>query len=428
MQTTLKKLENCKTEATVVLDEEMWTKAIDKATKKATSQVQIKGFRKGHAPEEMAKRYINTANVLNDALDDVLSPVYVQVLNENKIQPFAQPKVNVTKISEKECEVVFTIVTRPEIELGAYKGLAIGHQEVSVSDEELEKEIHARLVNQAELVLKEGLAEKGDTAVIDFEGFVDGVAFEGGKAENYSLELGSGTFIPGFEDQIIGHKAEEEFDVKVTFPEEYPVDSLKGKEAIFKTKLHEVKTKEIPELNEDLVKEMEIKDVETVDAFKEFVKNDLMSKKQNEEDGRYYEALIAEIVKNSKVDIASEIIDEEVNAMYDNFVRQVEQNGLDMEQYYQLTKSDEATVKGNLKPQAEKNVTNFFVIMQVGLAEKIEVTDEMMEFEFAKMADQYGMEVSKIKEILCKDESSKARFVEDMRRQKIHQFLIENNQ
>lgn len=423
MQRTLNKLENCRTEVVVTFEEAEWKAARADAFKKLAAKVEIKGFRKGHAPEQLVKERVNDAEVTNNALDVLLQKAYESALKEENIVPVARPSADVKKLSDTECVVSIIIPTKPEITLGEYKNLNVEHKEVKVTDEELENELKKRLQDNAELVLKEDQAEKGDTVVIDFEGFVDGKAFDGGKAENHSLELGSGQFVPGFEDQLIGAKAEEEREVKVTFPSNYP-EGLNDKEATFKVVVHEVKAKKVPELTDEFVSELDIKDVHTVAEYREFVKKDLLDKAEKAEKSRYFDALLDKIVANATVKIPEEFVNEEVENMFNNLKAQVEQNGLDMDAYFKITNSKEEDVKAKMAVDARKNIERYFVLDEIANKEEIEVTDATLELEIAKMAEQYGMEAEKVKEIVYKN---KARFAEDIKQNQIVTFLLNNN-
>lgn len=426
MQRTLNKLENCRTEVVVTFEEAEWKAARADAFKKLAAKVEIKGFRKGHAPEQLVKERVSDMEVTNSALDVLLQKAYESALKEEGIVPVARPSADVKKLSDTECVVSIIIPTKPEITLGEYKNLDVEHKEVKVTDEELEEELKRRLADNAELVLKDDAAEKGDTVVIDFEGFVDGKAFDGGKAENHSLELGSGQFVPGFEDQLIGAKAEEQREVKVTFPSNYP-EGLNDKDATFKVVVHEVKTKKVPELNDEFVADLDIKDVHNVEEYREFVKKDLLEKAEKNEKSRFFDALLDKIVANATVKIPEEFVNEEVENMFNNLKAQVEQNGLDMDAYFKITNSKEEDVKAKMAIDARKNIERFFVLDEVGKKEEIEVNDAAIELEIAKMAEQYGMPAEKIKEIVCKDENAKARFAGDIRQNQIVTFLLNNN-
>ena len=426
MQRTLNKLENCRTEVVVTFEEAEWKAARADAFKRLAAKVEIKGFRKGHAPEQLVKERVSDMEVTNSALDVLLQKAYESALKEEGIVPVARPSADVKKLSDTECVVSIIIPTKPEITLGEYKNLDVEHKEVKVTDEELEEELKRRLADNAELVLKDDAAEKGDTVVIDFEGFVDGKAFDGGKAENHSLELGSGQFVPGFEDQLIGAKAEEQREVKVTFPSNYP-EGLNDKDATFKVVVHEVKTKKVPELNDEFVADLDIKDVHNVEEYREFVKKDLLEKAEKNEKSRFFDALLDKIVANATVKIPEEFVNEEVENMFNNLKAQVEQNGLDMDAYFKITNSKEEDVKAKMAVDARKNIERFFVLDEVGKKEEIEVNDAAIELEIAKMAEQYGMPAEKIKEIVCKDENAKARFAGDIRQNQIVTFLLNNN-
>lgn len=426
MQRTLNKLENCRTEVVVTFEEAEWKAARADAFKKLAAKVEIKGFRKGHAPEQLVKERVSDMEVTNSALDVLLQKAYESALKEEGIVPVAHPSADVKKLSDTECVVSIIIPTKPEITLGEYKNLDVEHKEVKVTDEELEEELKRRLADNAELVLKDEAAEKGDTVVIDFEGFVDGKAFDGGKAENHSLELGSGQFVPGFEDQLIGAKAEEQREVKVTFPSNYP-EGLNDKDATFKVVVHEVKTKKVPELNDEFVADLDIKDVHNVEEYREFVKKDLLEKAEKNEKSRFFDALLDKIVANATVKIPEEFVNDEVENMFNNLKAQVEQNGLDMDAYFKITNSKEEDVKAKMAVDARKNIERFFVLDEVGKKEEIEVNDAAIELEIAKMAEQYGMPAEKIKEVVCKDENAKARFAGDIRQNLIVTFLLNNN-
>ena len=426
MQRTLNKLENCRTEVVVTFEEAEWKAARADAFKKLAAKVEIKGFRKGHAPEQLVKERVSDMEVTNNALDVLLQNAYESALKEEGIVPVAHPSADVKKLSDTECVVSIIIPTKPEITLGEYKNLDVEHKEVKVTDEELEEELKRRLADNAELVLKDEAAEKGDTVVIDFEGFVDGKAFDGGKAENHSLELGSGQFVPGFEDQLIGAKAEEQREVKVTFPSNYP-EGLNDKDATFKVVVHEVKTKKVPELNDEFVADLDIKDVHNVEEYREFVKKDLLEKAEKNEKSRFFDALLDKIVANATVKIPEEFVNDEVQNMFNNLKAQVEQNGLDMDAYFKITNSKEEDVKAKMAVDARKNIERFFVLDEVGKKEEIEVNDAAIELEIAKMAEQYGMPAEKIKEVVCKDENAKARFAGDIRQNLIVTFLLNNN-
>lgn len=424
MQKEVTKLENSQTNITLSFSGEEWANAQKKAFNKLANNVEVQGFRKGHAPENLVRQKINQAQVLNDAIDVVLQPAYEQVLKEEKLVPFVQPEVEVTKISESELEVIIKITTAPEVTLGSYKGLKVAREAVEVTKEEIDAEIARLCANNAELIVKDTEAKLGDTTVIDFKGFVDGKEFDGGSAENFALELGSNQFVPGFEEQLVGTKAGESKDVVVTFPTQY-VPELAGKEATFKVTVNEVKEKKVPELNEDLVAELNYEGVKTVEDLTNKVSADVKTKKENQAKNAQIEEILKQIRESSTISIGEKIIEKEVESMKENFKKQVEQNGLTIDQYYQITgQKEEDTVK-SMRAQAELNLKNFLVISEISKLENIKVEPKELDAEYQKIADQYGMDVAKVKEILGPQSQQLA---SDIHQRKIIDFLLANNE
>ena len=424
MQKEVTKLENSQTNITLSFSGEEWANAQKKAFNKLANNVEVQGFRKGHAPENLVRQKINQAQVLNDAIDVVLQPAYEQVLKEEKLVPFVQPELEVTKISESELEVIIKITTAPEVTLGSYKGLKVAREAVEVTKEEIDAEIARLCANNAELIVKDTEAKLGDTTVIDFKGFVDGKEFDGGSAENFALELGSNQFVPGFEEQLVGTKAGESKDVVVTFPTQY-VPELAGKEATFKVTVNEVKEKKVPELNEDLVAELNYEGVKTVEDLTNKVSADVKTKKENQAKNAQIEEILKHIRESSTISMGEKIIEKEVESMKEKFKKQVEQNGLTIEQYYQITgQKEEDTVK-SMRAQAELNLKNFLVISEISKLENIKVEQKELDAEYQKIADQYGMDVAKVKEILGPQSQQLA---SDIHQRKIIDFLLANNE
>ena len=424
MQKEVTKLENSQTNITLSFSGEEWANAQKKAFNKLANNVEVQGFRKGHAPENLVRQKINQAQVLKDAIDVVLQPAYEKVLTEEKLVPFVQPEVEVTKISESELEVIIKITTAPEVTLGSYKGLKVAREAVEVTKEEIDAEIARLCANNAELIVKDTEAKLGDTTVIDFKGFVDGKEFDGGSAENFALELGSNQFVPGFEEQLVGTKAGESKDVVVTFPTQY-VPELAGKEATFKVTVNEVKEKKVPELNEDLVAELNYEGVKTVEDLTNKVSADVKTKKENQAKNAQIEEILKQIRESSTISIGEKIIEKEVESMKENFKKQVEQNGLTIDQYYQITgQKEEDTVK-SMRAQAELNLKNFLVISEISKLENIKVEQKELDAEYQKIADQYGMDVAKVKEILGPQSQQLA---SDIHQRKIIDFLLANNE
>lgn len=423
MKRTVNKLENSQVEIIFAFDGDEWKEACKKSFNKLAKNVEVPGFRKGHAPENLVRAKVDEGRVMNEAIDLVLQPAYEKALDEEKIAPFARPTLSITKLSADEMEAKVSIIVAPEVELGAYKGLHVDKVKVEVKPEEIDQEIKKLANENAELIVKEAEAALGDTTVIDFEGFVDGKPFDGGKAQNYSLELGSHSFIPGFEEQIVGMKAGDQKDIQVTFPENY-VPELKGKDATFKIVLHEVKEKKVPALDEDFVKELNYEGVETVDQLKAKVEKDIYGRKEQEAKNAYYEGLIKLIRDDAKISVHPQIVHDEVDAMKENLKKQIEQNGLTVEQYYQITGQKEEDVDKKMAEEAEINIRSVLVLQKIAEVEDLHVTNEEVEFELAKIAEQYGMELDKVKEIL---KPQMSQFARDLENKKISDFLFENN-
>ena len=424
MERKVNKLEHCRTEVTVNVDKDLWKKAQTKAFNKLAANVTVPGFRKGKAPLNMLKGHIDQMKVFDEAINNVLSPVYEEVVREEKLQPMARPAFDVTKLSEEELELKVTIVTRPEVELGKYTGYNLGKGTAEVSEEEIDADIENLRKQNATIAPKDGQAEKGDIVVMDFEGFVDGKPFDGGKAENHELELGSGQFIPGFEDQLVGSSAGIEVEVKVKFPENYGPDEISGKDAIFKCKINEVKQKILPELDAEFIKDLNLPNVESVDQLRSNRQDALLKQKENANRQAYLNKLVDEIKKDSKFDIADEILNEEKENRQKDFENRLKQSGLDLEQYFVLTKSSQEDLDKQLLEEAKKGVESFLVMDQVGVKENLTLTDEELDFELAKMADQYKMSIDQIKQALGQQIGQ---FRHNLLMQKIEGFLYDHN-
>lgn len=423
MKRVVNKLENSKVEVICDVEEASWKEAQEKAFARLAKNLELPGFRKGKVPTEMARKHIDKGNIFNEAINSMLQPAYDEVLKEEKLQPFARPSVDVSKVSDSELQLKFTIVLAPEVKLGTYKGLGIKKAAVKVSDAEVKEEMDKLIAQNANLVVSEKAAKKGDTVVIDFVGSVDGKEFDGGKAENYSLELGSNSFVPGFEDQLVGHKAGENVDVNVTFPEQY-VPDLAGKKALFKCTIHEVKEKVLPELNEELIKELNIPEVKDVEGLKAYLKAQINSQKENKATSDALEEAISKISQGAKIELAQEIINDEVDGMKRNMQQQVEQKGLTLEQYYSITGQKAEDVEKKMQEDAVKNLRAILCLEEIAKAENITVDENDVEFEMAKIADQYKMDIAKVKEILGKD---MGRFQAEIKQRRIQEFILNNN-
>lgn len=427
MKHTIEKVSPSQVKIAVAVDKDLWKGAQEKAFAKVAAKVSVPGFRPGKAPKALLKDRVNSEAVWNEAIENVLTPVYAEVLSEEKINPAARPNVSITKLSDDELEVVYQVVLVPEVTLGAYTGLSITRQAPSVTDKEVEEAIEKLLKGNAELVLSEKEAKMGDTVTMDFEGFLpdeNGAlkAFDGGKASNYTLELGSHQFIPGFEEELVGMKSEEKKSFKVTFPANY-VKELAGKEATFNVLVHEVKEKVIPELNDESVKELNIKEVENVEGLKDYEKKTLLAQKVSQSESKFYEEILNAVVANSAFVIDPSIIMGEAHQMEENLKKQVEQNGLTYEQYLDITGSKAEDLQKTYMAEAEKNIKTFLVTNQIGIQEKIEVTDADVDAEIKKMAEEYKMEEGKVRSIL---EPNMDDYKSNLKSKKIREWIMEN--
>ena len=423
MSSTWTLKENSQGELKVKVEGETWKDAQEKAFKKLAKNVEIKGFRKGAVPEKMARKAISNQSILMEAMDVVAGAALSEGIKENDLWVIAQPELlSLDSISEDAIELTFGLTVKPEVTLGDYKGLEVEKMSTLVEDSEVDAEL-TRLQQQfAELVVKEeGTVENGDTAVIDFEGFKDGVAFDGGKGENYPLEIGSGSFIPGFEEQLVGMAADETKDITVTFPENYGAEDLAGKEAVFKVTVHEIKTKTLPEINDDLIKDAEIDGVETVDAYKGYVIDNITKQKENEADRKFENDLLTKLVENATLEVPAVMIDEEVASMANDFAQRLASQGFPIDQYYAMTGLNEEALKEQMRPEAEMKVKVRLVLDKIVEVEEITVSDEEIETEFKTVAEQYGLEVDKIKELVNNDA-----IAYDLRLQKAVALVKEN--
>ncbi|MFV4880248.1 trigger factor [Bacillus velezensis] len=408
---------------TVEVDADTFKTALDDAFKKVVKQVSIPGFRKGKVPRGLFEQRFGVEALYQDALDILLPVEYPKAVEEAGIEPVDRPEIDVEKIEKGE-SLIFTakVTVKPKVKLGDYKGLGIEKDDTAVTDEDVQNELKALQERQAELVVKEeGAVENGDTVVLDFEGFVDGEAFEGGKAENYSLEVGSGSFIPGFEEQLTGLEAGAEKDVEVTFPEEYHAEELAGKPAVFKVKIHEIKAKELPELNDEFAKDID-EEVETLAELTEKTKKRLEEAKENEADAKLREELVLKASENAEADVPQAMIDTELDRMLKEFEQRLQMQGMNLELYTQFSGQDENALKEQMKEDAAKRVKSNLTLEAIAQAENLEVTDEEVEAELTKMAEAYNMPVENIKQAIGSTDAMK----EDLKVRKAIDFLVEN--
>lgn len=383
------------------IDQETVQKGLDKTFKKVQKNLNVPGFRKGRVPRRIFNQMYGEAALYEDTLNDLLPAAYSKAVQEAGIEPVAQPNIDIKSVEKnQDWELIAEVTLKPEVELGQYKEIEVTKQDRNVSEEDVDAALDRRRESLAELTIKEDAAEEGDTVVIDYEGFVGDEAFEGGKGENHSLVLGSNSFIPGFEDQLVGVKAGDEKDVTVTFPEEYHSDELAGKEAVFKVKVHEVKVKELPELDDEFVKDLD-EDVETVDELKDKIRKELEESKTTAADDARDDEAIRKAVENAKIEeIPHEMAHEEVHRQMDMFLNNLKQQGISPEMYYQMTNSTEEDLHKQFEGDAEFNVRTNLVLEAIVAAENLDATEEDMEKEISDLAKQYNMPEDQVRSVL----------------------------
>ena len=424
MKINNKKLENAIVELTVAFDSEEWKATQEKALDKLAKNVKIDGFRPGKAPAAMVRARVSKASVLEEATDRILQTKFVEILTEANVEPVAQPALSVQKVDADELEVQILVPVKPQVELGEYKGLEVKKGRVTVTKKEIEEQLANYQTQFAELTVKEGgKVAKGDTAVIDFEGFVDGVAFEGGKGENYPLEIGSGSFIPAFEDQVIGMTVDKEQDIVVTFPEDYGAADLAGKEATFKVTVHEIKEKHLPEIDDELAKDVNIDGVETLDQLKDHIKANIKTRKESENENKFMDDLYKAIVASSKVEDSDALLEQEQGLMLQEVEQNLQRQGLNFEVYQQFTGKSKDDIKEDIKPQAEERVKLNAILAAIIEEEKLAVSDEELETELKTIAEYYQKELDEVKKIF---EGNMSRIENDLLTRKAVDLVKDN--
>ncbi|HAO6430403.1 TPA: trigger factor [Listeria monocytogenes] len=386
---------------TFEIEQEKVKEGLDRAFVKVRKTLNVPGFRKGKVPRQIFNQRFGEEALYQDALDILLPEVYSAAIDEAGIDPVDTPQVNIESMEKGETWVLTAEVTvKPEVKLGDYKGLEVEKRETELTTEELEAELKQLQERQAELVVKEDApAENGDTVILDFEGFKDGVAFEGGQAENHSLELGGGQFIPGFEEKLVGLKAGDEADIELTFPEEYHAEDLAGQPVVFKVKLHEIKTKEVPALDDELAKDID-EEVETLDELKEKISKRLQEAKEESVAQAKQEEVIAKAVENAEVDIPHAMVHHEADHLMNHFAQDLQAQGLTPELYYQFTGQTEEAMHAQMEKDAEKRVKMNLVLEAIAEAENIEPTEEAIDEEISTLAEKYGMEKDAVRAAL----------------------------
>ncbi|OZI11238.1 trigger factor [Bacillaceae bacterium SAS-127] len=424
MSAKWEKLEGNQGVLTVEVDAEAVNNGLDAAFKKVVKDVNVPGFRKGKMPRGMFEKRFGVESLYQDALDFILPEAYGKAIEEAGIEPVDRPEIDIEQM-EKGKELIFkaTVTVKPEVKLGEYKGLEVEKMSTEVTEEDVQNELTSLQKRHAELVVKEdGKVEADDTVVLDFEGFVNGEAFEGGKAENYSLVIGSGTFIPGFEDQLIGMAAGEEKDVEVSFPEEYHAPELAGQPAVFKVNLHEIKTQELPELNDDFAKETD-EAAETLAELKEKIQQRLEEQKKNEAEQTLRDTLVEKAVASVEVDVPEVMVESEIDRMLQEFTQNLSMQGMNLDLYYQFSGQSETDLRNQMKENAETRVRTSLTLEAIAVAENLEATEEDLEQELTKMSEQFNLPVEDIKKALGSTEGMKG----DLKIRKAVEFLVENS-
>lgn len=424
MSLQVEKLEKNMAKLTIEVSADELEKAIQKAYQKNKNKISVPGFRKGKVPRQIIEKMYGKEVFYEDAANALIPDAYEKALDECEETVVSSPKIEVTQI-EAGKPFVFTaeVALKPEVKLGKYKGVKVEKQTIEVTEDEINAEIAKERENNARTVEVEGRAiENGDIATIDFEGFVDGVAFEGGKGENYPLTIGSGSFIPGFEEQLVGKNKDEEVDVNVTFPEDYHAEELKGKEALFKVAIKEVKTKELPELDDEFASE--VSEFDTLAEYKADIEKKLTEKKEKEAKNAKEEAVIDAIIADAAMDIPEAMLETQQRQMVDEFAQRLQMQGLSLEQYFQFTGLDGQKMLEQVKPQAERRIKSRLVLEAIVAAEGITASDEDYENEIARMAEVYNMEADKVKEMLGDNENAKKQILEDLAITKAAEFVV----
>lgn len=424
MSLQVENMEKNMAKLTIEVSAEELEKAIQGAYLKQRNKISVPGFRKGKVPRQMIEKMYGAEIFYEDAANALIPTAYGKAYDECELDIVSQPKVEVVQL-EKGKPFIFTaeVAVKPEVTLGEYKGLSVD----KVSNRVTAKEVDAKLEeeqkkNARTVVVEDRAVQDGDEVVLDFEGFVDGVAFEGGKGENYPLTIGSGSFIPGFEEQLIGAEAEKEVEVNVTFPEEYHSEDLAGKAAVFKCTVHEIKAKELPELDDEFA--TEVSEFDTLDAYKADIKAKIKEQKIADGNRKKEDQVVEKAVANATMEIPEAMIDTQVNQMAQDFAQRIQQQGLSMEQYFQFTGMTAEKMMEELRPQAVKRIETRLVLEAIAKAENIEITDEKIDEELAKMAEAYKMEVEKLKEFMGENEKEQMKM--DLAVQEAVTFLADN--
>ncbi|WP_020615904.1 trigger factor [Paenibacillus daejeonensis] len=426
MKATWEKIEKNLVVLDVEVEADQVSAALDKAFKKVVNKVSVPGFRKGKVPRAMFEKRFGVESLYQDAVDILLPDAYAGALDETGITPVDRPEIEVEQFAKGETfKFKAKVIVKPEVTLGDYKGLEVPAAEAQVADEDVTAELERLQQRHAELVvIDEGQVEQGDTTVIDFDGYVDGEAFEGGKSERYSLEIGSGSFIPGFEEQLVGMNIGDFKDVEVTFPESYHAEQLAGKAAVFKVKLHEIKRKNLPALDDEFAKD--VSEFDTLEEYKEDLKKNLLENKQKEAEQAREVAVVDKATELAEVEIPEIMIENETGHMLKDFENRLRSQGMNLDLYYQFSGQDEAALRGQMQGDAEKRVRNNLVLEAIAKAEGIEVSEDELTEELEKLAQAYNRPAEEIREIFTSN-GNLENMKDDLSLRKTIQFLVENS-
>ena len=392
----------------------IWEDAQDKATNKLIKELKIDGFRKGKVPKNIALKHINKQSILIEALEQIAQQILEDGLKEYELEIIDRPSLNIDKIDSKQADITFKITIPPIVKLGKYKGLAKKIKDPIVSDQEVDAEIEKVLDKHKELIIKDGgKVSQGDTAIIDFEGFLNGVAFDGGKGLNHPLVIGSKSFIPGFEEQLIGMETNQEKDINVTFPKDYNSKELKGKDVVFKVLVHEIKEPILPKLDSDFIKELNIENVKDENEYRQHLMKELIDQKRIQLENEANNKLLDEVIKNTPIELPLILIENEKNEMLNEYQQRLTQQGLTLDALLKMSGQTKDQMKEMFNEDAKKRVSLRLILKEICKVENISVSDQDLEDEYLKLSTQYKMEVDKIKEALPKDY-----FINDLKYQK----------
>ena len=412
-----------KEEVVIKVEGKEWKDLVDASFAKVIKDVKMDGFRKGKAPRNIYEKKYGKQELIYSAADKAIQDKYKEVVLEGKINPILEPKIDVVKMDEESFEAKMILITEPTVKLGEYKGLKVEKETATVSAEEVENHINSLLQEYAELAIKDGKVEDGDVAIIDFEGFKDGVAFEGGKGENYSLTIGSHSFIPGFEEGIIGMSKGEEKELKLTFPKDYMSEELKGQKVVFKVKVNEVKSRIIPQLDEEFFADLGMDNIKTKEDLEKSIKEEILAEKNHELEHKFEDDLLDKAANNMEISLADELIEDEKNAMYQDLVKRMSMQGITEELYLKYTNSTKEDILSKMTEEATRRLKYRYLLMAIIKEEKLKVSDKDLDKKVSALAKQYNMTNEEVKKELGNIEYLRS----DMLFQKAIDLLKENN-